>query len=130
MRNEWRIANPPRWFLSHKNSGNYKGGGKPPHSEGTPKAVSARAREGGTDTPPPLRSSAERRAAPALRLRSRSGAEKHLGRQPRRSPSLFFERSTARPAQQKSPRARVRTTSFPEACDESESRAPSSCIAT
>ena len=40
-----------------------------------------------------------------------------------------FERSATRPAQQRCPRARVRTTTLPEACGESVSRAPSSCIA-
>ena len=40
-----------------------------------------------------------------------------------------FERSATRPAPQRCPRARVRTTTLPEACGESVSRAPSSCIA-
>jgi len=43
---------------------------------------------------------------------------------------LPFERSATRPAQQRCPRARVRTATLPEACGESVSRAPSSCIAT
>src|SRR5207249_1562785 len=40
-----------------------------------------------------------------------------------------FERSATRPAPQRCPRARVRTTTLREACGESVSRAPSSCIA-